>query len=400
MTLWHEETDEQMNIRRWMDLAISHAYAQYLNVDPGFSSSVMSLTVRRLRRRTWWSCFIRDRLISFAMKTPSRIRDEDYNVPMLEMSDFQSEHVHANALDKISAICSYFGDKNRRATLARLCIAQARLCRSLRYTAGPVFNQPIETPSNISSPRGVSQASGHSFATYHRDLLEWYDTLCHNDLYQPISADDIHPDGSANLELNRAVLHMIYYAGVLGLHRSRISDTGTSPCDKELSKTFVQHSAKRISEITSNIQDRGLDRFLPLAAITTTTSAISVHFLEIRGVFQANLFDSQENYQRCLKVMKSVKEIYSTVDCSSSLSETSDLSLRHDDLDGSSHTCGAHSQDEASSWQELQQTPSIDAHPTVAQWEDETILAQSLSPSTSPVERFLVDLDDNFVFPG
>lgn len=399
MTLWHEETNERMNIRRWMDLAISHAFAQSLNIDPRLSRSAMSLTVRRLRRRIWWSCFIRDRLISFAMRTPSRIRDEDHNVPMLELADFQSEHTHSNALTKISSFCQYFGDTSRRTTLARLCIAQARLCRSLRYTAMSISNHPLERTRNNSLPRDPSEASGHLFAAYHRDLLEWYDTLCHGDLYQPILADDIHPDGSANLELNRAVLHMIYYAGVLGLHLSRI-DTDISSGDKELSKTFVQHSAKRISEITNNIQEHGLDRFLPLAAITTTSSAISVHFLEIRGVFQADLFVSQENYQRCLKVMRSMREIYSTADCSSSPSDISDLNLHHDRFHGSTYSHGTHVWGEASNERERLQTHFTGSSPTIPEWIDERFLAQPLSPGTSPVERFVADLADHFVFPG
>lgn len=397
MTMWHDETEERTNIRQWMDLAISHAFAQSLNIDPKYNRSAMSLTVRRLRRRIWWSCFIRDRLISFAMRTPSRIKDEDYNVSMLEFADFQSEHMHATASAKISAICSYFGDKPRRTTLARLCIAQARLCRSLRFTALSVLTQAMAMPNNNFSSR---DASDHLIADCHRDLLEWYDTLCHGDLYQPIMSDDIHPDGSANLELNRAVLHMIYHAGVLRLHRSRITDTGTSPGDKELSKTFVQHSAKRISEITSNIQELGLDRFLPLAAITTTNSAISVHFLEIRGIFRANVFDSQKNYQRCLEVIKSMKEIYSTSDCSNSSSDNAGLVPYEDDFGKSIYSHDTDGLKEARDWREVLHKESTASHSTVPEWRDEGIPTQSSSPKISLLEGLLRDLDDNFVLPG
>lgn len=397
MTMWHDETEERTNIRQWMDLAISHAFAQSLNIDPRFNRSAMSLTVRRLRRRIWWSCFIRDRLISFAMRTPPRIKDEYYNVSMLEFADFQSEHMHANASAKISAICSYFGDKTRRTTLARLCIAQARLCRSLRFTALSVLTQAIAMTNNNFSKR---DASDHLIADCHRDLLEWYDTLCHGDLYQPILSDDIHPDGSANLELNRAVLHMIYHAGVLRLHHSRISDTGTSPGDKELSKTFVQHSAKRISEITSNIQELGLDRFLLLAAISTTNSAISVHFLEIRGIFRANVFDSQKNYQRCLEVIKSMKEIYSTPECSSSSSNSSGLIPHEDDICEDIDFRDTDGQSESRDWSEFLHMESTAGLSPISGWRDEGTPTQSSPPKISPVEGLIWDLDDNFVLPG
>ncbi|KAF4467217.1 Cutinase transcription factor 1 beta [Fusarium albosuccineum] len=301
-------------------LLMTFAFAQTLHVDP--------------------------RLISFGMRRPPRIRDDDFRVPMLELADFQSEHLSGKKRPRTESVCSYFNDKARRTTLARLCIAQASLCKCLKYSPCNLDTR------GITSLDGALPADGRSFAACHRDLLDWYDTLCHSDLYQPIRADDIHDDGSANLELNRAVLHMIYYAGVLGLHRSRVYSSLLSPDEKELSKTFLQHSAKRISEMAGNIEERGLDRFLPMTAISTTISAVSVHLLEIRGVFQADIFNAQENYQRCMRVVESIKELYSATKVAA---DSSELELsQEDDL---SYASGLNGRGDTGGWIETLQVP-------------------------------------------
>lgn len=320
MTFWYEEPDNHKNTWHWMDTAISQAFSQELHVDPILSGSI-SVTAQRLRRRVWWSCFMRDRLISLGMKRRSRIRDDDFNVTMLEPADFRSEHLDGKKPDRTDFVCSYFHDENRRTTLARVSIAQVSLCRCLKPS---MASQLAIRPGNISmlsALDGILPANGQFLAACHRDLLEWYDELYHGDKYQPISASDIHADGSANLELNRAVLHMIYHTGVLALHHSRVYDPGLPVSDIELAKVFVQHSAKRISEMTRNIEEHGLNRFLPMSAVSTTIAAIMVHLLELRGTLQANTVNAQENYHRCKRVMQSMKEMYVSTNVSKASTE-------------------------------------------------------------------------------
>ncbi|UPK96888.1 hypothetical protein LCI18_007823 [Fusarium solani-melongenae] len=348
MTFWCGGADGNKNTWYWMDIAVSQVFRHSLNVDPELGKSTMAPSVLKLRRRIWWSCFIRDRLTSFGMKRTPRIRDEYFNVPMLEISDFRSEDSVGKNLARLQRVCSYFGNENRRTTLARLCIAQVSLCRCLRYTGAAPLPQQPDGFTMLSSIDPMLPLDDRSFAVCQRDLLEWYDTLCHGDKYQPILADDIHADGSANMELNRAVLHMVYHAGILDLHRSRIYNAGVTPCEMELSKTFVQHSAKRISKITSNIQDLGLDRFLPMTALSTTISAISVHLKEIRGEFVADILNANENYQRCLRVIESVKEIYCAADFVQVATEFSVLGL--DQNDRSSNPVASWDFGQASAW--------------------------------------------------
>lgn len=357
MTFWYEESDNHKNTWHWMDAAISQAFSQELHVDPMLSGSV-SLSAQRLRRRVWWSCFMRDRLISLGMKRRSRIRDDDFNVAMLEPADFRSEYLDGRKPARTDFVCSYFHDENRRTTLARVCIAQVSLCRCLKPSMASQLTIRPGDISMLSAMDGMLPANGQFLAACHRDLLEWYDELYHGDKYQPISASDIHADGSANLELNRAVLHMIYYTGVLALHLSRVYDPGLPVSDIELSKVFVQHSAKCISEMTRNIEEHGLNRFLPTSAVGTTIAAIMVHLLELGGTLQANTLHAQENYHRCKRVMQSMKEIYFSTDLSSASTEFKILNAEFEE--DTDLFWNRSNQDGSETWEDIFEIPRVD----------------------------------------
>ncbi|KAM0248898.1 hypothetical protein ACHAP5_003105 [Fusarium lateritium] len=389
MTFWYDGVDNNKDMWYWMDVAVGQAFAHSLNVDSRLSTSNMSLSVHRLRRRVWWSCFIRDRLTSFGMKRPPRIRDEHHNVPMLEPADFRSEHLPVRNHERTNRVCSYFGDEDRRTTLARLCIAQTNLCKCLKPGPASFSQARVESLSESPLTSLSPPVSDRTFAACQRDLLEWYDTLCHGDKYQPILANEIRTDGSANLELNRSVLHMIYYAGVLGLHRSRVYNSGVSTGEQELSKTFIQHSAKRISEITSNIEQLGLDRFLPMTAMSTTISAISVHLREIRGDFSADIFSAQENYQRCTRVLQSMKEIH----CAAGLAKlATEFAVLDPSQDGATaFNLASNLLDETVAWTGRLDFPSTDDQLMVPDQIGTPILMQG-SSGMSPFEPYFGNL--------
>jgi HSP20 family molecular chaperone IbpA len=49
----------------------------------------MEPSKKKLWKRIWWSCFMRDRLVALGMRRPTRIKAEDYDVPMLREEDFE-----------------------------------------------------------------------------------------------------------------------------------------------------------------------------------------------------------------------------------------------------------------------------------------------------------------------
>lgn len=70
-----------------------------------------------MRKRIWWLLYIRDRQCAVALGLPTRIRDEDCDLEMLESSDFEDENV--------SPYPKFLGTQKREHVL--YCIHMAKL---------------------------------------------------------------------------------------------------------------------------------------------------------------------------------------------------------------------------------------------------------------------------------
>lgn len=88
MTYWYETPNDQKDPWHWMGDSLSFAYTIGLHRNPEHSKT--SRKMQRLRKRIWWYCFMRDRLIAVSMRKPPRIRKDDYDVPMLMLEDFET----------------------------------------------------------------------------------------------------------------------------------------------------------------------------------------------------------------------------------------------------------------------------------------------------------------------
>ncbi|PTB69592.1 hypothetical protein BBK36DRAFT_1207064 [Trichoderma citrinoviride] len=330
ITSWQDASDEHGKTWFWIDAAVSHAFAAGLHLEPSAHKPNLSKRKQRLRRRVWWCCFIRDRLLSLGMRRPPRIKDGDFQVAMLEEADFQPEQIRSDDPDhgRFEAVCVYVKSRKKRAELARMCVAQATLCRSMSFLSSSMYVAPqhdgLLSSEKEAAAAATAAGSGSGseqkmFTTYIRDLLEWRDGLPEGVSYRPISRSDISRDGSASISLDRAVLHMMYYAAVLCLYRSRFvallrEAEEASAMEKEMCKIYMQHSAKRIGDISRNIYDHGLDRLLPSMAANIAVSAASVHLLELRGQLQGCA--TEPSYRQSRRLMQSMHDIYAGADLS------------------------------------------------------------------------------------
>ncbi|KAL7945574.1 fungal-specific transcription factor domain-containing protein [Trichoderma barbatum] len=319
ITSWQDASDEHGKTWFWIDAAVSHAFAAGLHLEPSVNKPNLSKRKQRLRRRVWWCCFIRDRLLSLGMKRLPRIKDGDFQVSMLEEADFQPEQIRSDDDHaKFEAMCVYVKSRKKRAELARMCVAQATLCRSMSFLSSSMYVAPHDNFSNFSEVRKMTADGEQKFTTYIRDLLEWRDGLPESVSYRPISSNDIGKDGNTSISLDRAVLHMIYYTAVLCLYRSRfmvlLNEPNASIMEKEMCKIYMQHSAKRIEEISKNIYDHGLDRLLPSMAANIAVSTASVYWLELKGQLQGCA--TEKSYHQSRKLMQSMHDIYAGADLS------------------------------------------------------------------------------------
>lgn len=259
---------------------------------------------------------MRDRLVSLGMKRPPRIRDDEYSVSMMEEADFDLEKLGGSGAKNL---CSYAQNTDKRRSLAKICIAKAGLCRCLRYYLRSRYSIFVENAGDETSE--VLQISTPddkaAFMSCNEDLLSWQNSLPDDCRYRPLSRD-INQGVDFTVALSRAILHMIYYSAVAGLHRSRFTlllhSQEASLFDQELSKICMQHAAIQISDMAGEIHRHGLDGYLPTMGLAVVVASAAVHLLEVRGMIHADRKRANEGYRRCMRVIDSLTDMYVAAD--------------------------------------------------------------------------------------
>ncbi|KAI0436974.1 hypothetical protein F4803DRAFT_556456 [Xylaria telfairii] len=93
LAFWYSDLCERTESWHWMGIAISLSQTLGLNRDPdcGQYNPRLSDRQRQLWRRIWWSCFFRDRWLSFGMGRPMRINIRDCDTPLPSAEDLTND---------------------------------------------------------------------------------------------------------------------------------------------------------------------------------------------------------------------------------------------------------------------------------------------------------------------
>ncbi|KAK0744382.1 fungal-specific transcription factor domain-containing protein, partial [Apiosordaria backusii] len=85
MSFWRGGSSEDKDGWHWSGLAFSLAFDLYLHRQPD-----AHLTARQetLRKRCWWSCVLRDRLLALSEQRAPRLQLNQSNVPLLTLADY------------------------------------------------------------------------------------------------------------------------------------------------------------------------------------------------------------------------------------------------------------------------------------------------------------------------
>ena len=138
LTYYYETPDDQKDTWHWMGVATSVAHTIGLHRNP--ENTNLDPKRAKLWKRIWWSTYMRDRLIALGMRRPTRIKTEDFDVPMLTLDDFEIcasprvHHLHPSQLQRSPkcrrpATAGYYVYSEGQAVLVHLPrTVQAVLC--------------------------------------------------------------------------------------------------------------------------------------------------------------------------------------------------------------------------------------------------------------------------------
>lgn len=324
MTYWYETPDDQKDTWHWMGVAISLAHTIGLHRNPGATG--MPPAKQKLWKRIWWSCFMRDRLIALGMRRPTRIKDEDFDVPMLVESDFEIQTL-PETNTTIPPECTVMRDTNMQRELTRICIAKAELClcisHMLKTQYSVLIRDPLKPENTTSSTMMLfpnkDLDNARAVETVDQELKDWAESLPATCQYRSINQSEIQ-NGRSTLAVQRTLLHMAYQTTISALHRpqflpaSPMQPPTTSRQVQEESRSKVRNAAMQITRMANDLHHYRLDRFLPTTGVTVILPAMIIHLLEMKNPSEESRQRATHGFRRCMRVMERLREMYSAAD--------------------------------------------------------------------------------------
>lgn len=326
MTFWYESPDDQKDTLYWMGVAVSLAYT--IGLHRNTEASHMALNEKRLWKRIWWSCFMRDRLVALGMRRPTRIRVEDHDVPMLTLDDFQLQPL-SDSITSIPRDCTLARDVDMQRSLAVMCVEKAKLSlciSSVLTTQYAVWN----------THQGSFTADGHTTTTMmllpkkpgsdisdvrncDRQLQDWADELPPEASYRAFDANDPMMKRSPLL-LHIALVHLLYHTAISALYRPQVlpcapSDWNSHTRDHDtplhdISRKKVHSAATKITRIARDLHDRNLTQYLPSTGVTVLLPAIVIHLMDMKASEGEDTETSLLGFRQCMQVMQRLCETY------------------------------------------------------------------------------------------
>ncbi|KAK4547409.1 hypothetical protein LTR36_001065 [Oleoguttula mirabilis] len=334
MTYWYETPDDQKDSHHWMGIAVSLSHTIGLHRNPQKSAS-MDLPRQRLWKRIWWSTYMRDRLVALGMRRPTRIKDEDFDVPMLELCDFELE-ILPEGPSCIPAECTILRDAEKQRQLAIMCIEKAKLCICISHVLSVQYSV-LHNNHGVLSEEGSTKTTMMLVAkkldpevdevqACDKELREWKENLAEDAKYVEPRWADVD-SGKEDLVVNRSLLHMIYYATLSALHRPQVLPSTAMPrrsthADQlEVSRKAVRLAASEITSIANSLYNLDLVKYLPTTGITTLLPAIIIHLLDIKAPDQGTRRGSLQGFCQCMQIMARLRDMYAAADYSTAFLE-------------------------------------------------------------------------------
>ncbi|KAH8588390.1 fungal-specific transcription factor domain-containing protein [Bisporella sp. PMI_857] len=338
MTYWYETPDDQKDTWHWMGVAISLAHTIGMHRNPENSS--MEPSKKKLWKRIWWSCFMRDRLVALGMRRPTRVKDEDYDVPMLTEADFEISLIP----DHITIIPqeSIMRDVNAQRELAEMCIAKAKLCLCISHVLTAQYSVLIRH-QGMQGREGSTRSSVMLFPkkldqtdevrSCDEELTTWINELprsCH------YSDDFDYGDKGSSIYVQRSLLHMIYFTTLSALHRPQVLPSGSTVEPEksrelqDVSRKKVREASREITRISQNLHRHNLEKYLPTTGVTVLLPAIIIHLLDIKSCNDEARQAAMDGFGQCMLVLEKLRDNYASADFATQFLEAA---IRKADID-------------------------------------------------------------------
>lgn len=323
MTYWYENPQDIKDTWHWMGIGLSLAQVLGFHRNPEHLS-ITDPRAKRMHKRIWWSCFMRDRLLALGIRRPTRIRNEDFNVPMLTLDDFETTPIPQDLLRSVCNSSPLMHDAESRNALAMACIEMAKLCvcignvLSSQYTIlGDTSMTKAENDARTMVVPRYSTGQLQDMVKCDVELDDWQQNLSHGCRYKAIPlrvARDLN-DTKRIVRFQITQLNMIYLTTVSVLHRPRsLQLPGIDGASYKLSKSKVSEAATGISEIVYDLHHQSQLRYLSTSSVPTILWATLSHLTDISSAKDDARFASIGRFYQCMQALEELRDMYASAD--------------------------------------------------------------------------------------
>ncbi|KAI2791537.1 Cutinase transcription factor [Penicillium oxalicum] len=326
MTYWYETPDDQKDTWHWMGVSLSLAHTIGLHRDPG--NSRMDVRRQRMWKRIWWSTYTRDRLIALGMRRPMRVKDDDCDVPMLTLDDFEF-HQFSPEIVKMVGNSEILQNVSHQRELALMFIEKAKLCLCVSHVLSAQysvlshkFGGTMETTMMLVPKK--STAETYEVRRCDQELEDWRTNLPTETRYSPSRGAKLS-EAEEVLHSHRALLKMVYLTTSSALHRPQVLPAVPYPSTdaelQEMSRNKVRFAAIEITSIAQDLHVLDLTRYYPTTGVTVLLPAVIIHLLDIKSTDPSVRMTSLQRFYQCMRILQRLREIYASADFATSFLE-------------------------------------------------------------------------------
>ncbi|CAG8214255.1 unnamed protein product [Penicillium salamii] len=326
MTYWYETPDDQKDTWHWMGVSLSLAHTIGLHRDPG--NSRMDVRRQRMWKRIWWSTYTRDRLIALGMRRPMRVKDDDCDVPMLSLDDFEF-HPFSPEIVAMVGNSEILENVSHQRELALMFIEKAKLCLCVSHVLSAQysvlshkFGGTMETTMMLVPKK--STAETFEVRSCDQELEDWVANLPIETQYTMSNGSKLS-EADEVLHSHRALLKMVYLTTSSALHRPQVLPAMPYPSTdaelQDISRNKVRFAAVEITAIAQDLHTLDLTRYYPTTGVTVLLPAVIIHLLDIKSTDPTIRMTSLQRFYQCMRILQRLREIYASADFATSFLE-------------------------------------------------------------------------------
>jgi hypothetical protein len=233
-----------------------------------------------------------DSITSLALQRPLRIMAEDLNMPMLEVSDFETQLNEPFISDKTGKYTV-----NIRAQLVEILLQKARLCVLVNNSLS--LNCTLTAWGNRSPSFNIIVAS--------LSLAEWAEQLPSNCRYHLAEGENFHP--SSDIILQNLFLHMLYHIILMSLHDLFLRSKRNTLCQlQNMPGNCVRECVRRVARIITSLSQCHQKTPSSNSGVATLLDSMAHNLEELMGNDVELWSECDFGYQVCIQALPGFRQ--------------------------------------------------------------------------------------------